>query len=141
MNELSAQRGHEHGELPLLLLELLERAGSDVLGDDPVHGDDVDVEGVEQLREELGRRAVRVVDDDLRLRFGELSPSRDLREERVAVCGADARRLVDATDVLVRDAPQVLAEEDRLHLPLLGLVHVEGLAVEELDVADPRVER
>src|SRR5438477_180937 len=55
--------------------------------------------------------------------------------------GADARRLVDATDVLVGNAPQILAEEDRLHLPLLGLVHVEGLPVEELDVADPRVER
>ena len=84
---------------------------------------------------------MRVVHDDLRLRFGDLLTPCDLREECVAVGLADAWRLEDATDVLERDAPQVLAEEDRLDLSLLRLVHVEGLLVEELHVADARVER
>jgi len=63
--------------------------------DDPVHGDHVDIQRAQELREELRGGAVRVVDDDLRLGLGDLLASRNLGEERVAVRGADPGRLID----------------------------------------------
>src|SRR5437762_1331882 len=139
--ERRSQRGDEHRELPLLLLELLERARTDVLGDDPVHGHRLDADHVQELRKELRGRAVRVIDHDLRLRLGDLLAPRDLREERFAVGLADTRGLEYPADVLVRNAAQVLPEEDGLYFPLLRPVHVERLAIEELHVADAHVER
>ena len=132
---------HEHGELAQLVLELLERTRADVLGHDAVDRHDVDLERVEELRQVLGRGAVAVVHDDLVLRLRDLALSCDLREEGLAVRLADARRFKDASDVLVRHASEVLAEEDVLDLPLLRLVHVERLPIEELHVADAHVER
>src|SRR5207302_409354 len=139
--ERRCQRGDERRELPLLLLELLERARTDVLGDDAVHGHRLDADHVQELRKELRGRAVRVIDHDLRLRLGDLLAPRDLREERFAVGLADTRGLEYPADVLVRNAAQVLPEEDGLYFPLLRPVHVERLAIEELHVADAHVER
>ena len=138
--ELRSERGHKDRELTQLFLELLERARADVLGHDPVHRDDLDPEAVEKLGKELRGGAVRVVDDDLRFRVGDLFSMRDLREERIAVRLSDPWRFVDPPNIVVRDAAQILAKEDRLDLPLLRLVHVEGLAIEELDVAHADVE-
>ena len=139
--ERRPERRHQDRELALLLLKFLERAGSDVLGHHAVHRDDLDAERIEQLREELRDRAVRIVDDDPRLRLGDLLPVGDFREERLAVRLADPRGFENPPDVLVRHATEVLAEKDRLDLPFLSLVHVERLAVEELDVANAHVER
>src|SRR5438445_718077 len=132
---------HANGELAQLVLELLERTRADVLGHDAVDRHDVDLKRVEELRQVLGRGAVAVVHDDLVLRLRDLPLSCDLREERLAVGLADARRFEDASDVLVRHASEVLAEEDVLDLPLLRFVHVERLPIEELHVADAHVER
>ena len=84
---------------------------------------------------------MRIVHDDLELPLGDLGAVRDLREEGLAVRLSDTLGLEDPTDVRVSDTADVLAEEDRFHLALLGLVHVERLAIEELHVADADVER
>src|SRR5687767_532940 len=46
---------------------------------------------------------------------------------------------VELPDVVHRDAPEVLAEEGRLDLPLGVLVDVEPVTVEQLDVDQARV--
>ena len=65
----------------------------------------------------------------------------DLREERLAVRLTNTRRLRNAADIREPDPSDVLTEEHRLDLALLRLVHVQRLAIEELHVANPRVER
>src|SRR5204862_6916356 len=103
---------NEDRELPLLLLELFERARSDVLRDDSVHGNGLDPERVQELRKELGGCAVRVIDDDLGVRGGDLFSPGDLREERLAVLLSDTLGFEDPADVVVRDPAQVLSEKD-----------------------------
>src|SRR6185503_9381926 len=53
-----AERRHEYRELALLLLELFERARSDVLRYDAVHRDGLNAQCVEKLRQELRGGAV-----------------------------------------------------------------------------------
>src|SRR6266511_1105567 len=139
--ERRPERRHDRGELSFLVLELVERARAHVLGHHPVDRDELDAERVQQLRQELRGRPVRIVDDNLELSGRDLAPVHDLREERLAVGLADARRLEDAAHVLVRHAAEVLAEEHRLDLALLRLAHVERLPIEELHVAYANVER
>src|SRR2546430_1107632 len=136
-----SQRGDQHRELPLLLLELLERTRPDVLGYHTVDRDRLDSEHVQKLREELCGRTVRVIDHDLRLRLGGLLAPRHFREERFAVGLADAGRFEYPADVLIGNAAQVFPEEGVLHLSLLPWVHVQRLAIEELHIAPAHVER
>src|SRR5258708_36283817 len=136
-----AEGGRDRRELAHLLLELLERPRADILRDHRVDPDHLDVEGLHELRQVLRRGPVRIIEDDLELRVGDLALVRDLAEEGVAVLLAHSRDLDDPADVVVRASAEVLAEERVLDLALLGLVHVQRLPVEELDVTHPHVER